>query len=82
MNDAKSDLTQWPQRTPSYAPDERIERRLEIFNDGLAGRDFVLEWEARWDSAQGPVVASGALDDMVIEPGFHKTADLAFTVPR
>jgi hypothetical protein len=82
MNDAKSDLGRWPERTPSYAPGERIERRLEIFNDGLAGRDFVLEWEARWDSAQGPVVASGALRDMVIEPGFHKTVDLAFGAPK
>jgi hypothetical protein len=81
LNGSTSDLKQWPERTASYAPGARIERKVEIFNDGLSGRDFEVEWEARWDAAQGPVVASGALGDLVIEPGFHKTVNLAFTAP-
>ncbi len=82
LNGSKSDVNEWPQRTAAYAPGARVERKLEVFNDGLHGRKFDLEWEAHWDSSQGPVVASGTLRDIVIEPGFHRTVDLAFTVPE
>jgi len=82
MNDSKSDLLQWPEKTSTYAPGMRIERKLEVFNDGLSGRKFVVEWEARWDRAQGPVVSSGTLPDLAIEPGFHKAAEVVFTAPE
>jgi len=71
----------WPQHTVSYAPGERIERQLEVFNDGLRGHRFTLEWVARWDSALGEVVSSGTLDPIFVEPGFHKTTDLVLTAP-
>ncbi len=82
MNGPKSDLKHWPEKTAGYTPGARIERKLEIFNDGLNGRDFVVEWEARWDAAQGPLVDSGIVRNLVIEPGFHKTVDLAFPAPQ
>ncbi len=71
----------WPQHTVAYASGAWIERKLEVFNDGLRGRDFAVEWETRWDSAQGQVVSSGTLDPIFVDPGFHKTTDLVLTAP-
>ncbi len=81
MNKAYSEPAQWPRHTSSYEPGANIERRLEVFNDGLSGNDFTIEWESRWDSADGEPVHSGTIDNITIEPGFHKTINLAFTAP-
>lgn len=81
MNKADSDHKQWPQYTSSYKPGAQIERRLEVFNDGLFGSDFTIKWQARWDAADGELVNSGTIDNISIKPGFHKTINLAFTTP-
>ena len=81
LHELNSKPDNWPQHTDPYAPGQRIERKLEIFNDGLRGRRFSLEWVARWDSAEGEVVSSGTLDPIFVDPGFHKTTDLVLTAP-
>ncbi len=81
MNAPDSDLAGWPQFTSSYPPGSEVVRELEVFNDGLRGSEFALEWEARWDKADGPLAESGRIDDLSIEPGFHETVHLSFTAP-
>jgi hypothetical protein len=36
---------------------------------------------ARWDSATGEAAASGAIDDIVLKPGFHVTRSYSFKAP-
>ncbi len=81
LNKADSEPGQWPQHTSCYKPGSQIERKLEIFNDGLFGSNFTIQWEARWDAADGEPVRSGTIDNITVEPGFHKTINLAFTAP-
>jgi len=82
MNGPDSDLSTWPEYTSTYTQGEQIERELEIFNDGLNGNRFTLRWEAHWDSAGGILVDSGMIQDIVIDPGFHRTINYHLASPE
>ena len=82
MNGPDSDLSEWPEFTSSYSSGEIIERDLEVFNDGLKGNFLTLIWEARWDSAGGELIDSGRIENLKIEPGFHKTVKLKLRGPE
>ena len=82
LNKADSDPTKWPQLTSTYKPGDNISRKLEIFNDGLKGSDFQILWHTRWDSPDGPLADSGSIENIKIQPGFHKTVNLDFTAPN
>lgn len=71
----------WPANVSEVAPGEAVDRKVEVFNDGLFGERFALKWSARWDSATGEAVASGSIADLVIKPGFHVTQTLSFKAP-
>ena len=52
------------------------------FNGDLFGRQLVLRWEAHWDAPDGPLAVEGGDIPCEIEPGFHATKKISFTVPR
>lgn len=81
MNGPDSDPARWPEYTDRYAPGSRIDRELEIFNDGLAGNNFTIKWETHWDCAVGEILDSGRIENLVIEPGFHRHAGISIPVP-
>jgi hypothetical protein len=81
MNGPDSDKAEWPEHTSTYEAGDLIERNLIMFNDGLSGKNFILNWEARWDSGDGELVDAGSIEDIIIEPGFHKTIDYQITSP-
>jgi len=72
---------EWPRNVPEYAPGEAVERKVEVFNDGLSGERFALKWSARWDSPAGEAAASGTVPDLVVKPGFHAAAAISFKAP-
>ena len=72
----------WPYKLPKCPAGSRIERRIEVFNAGLAGNQLQLRWQARWDDAAGPLVSEGTLPPCTIEPGFHATQTVAFDAPK
>ena len=72
----------WPYRLPIYSTGTRIERRIELFNGALTGDQLQLRWHARWDDAEGPLVAEGVVGPVTIEPGFHATVTVAFDAPK
>lgn len=71
----------WPANVSEVAPGETVERKVEVFNDGLFGDRFALKWRALWDSPTGETVASGTVDDIVLKPGFHATYSYSFKAP-
>ena len=79
---SNSGKVEWPYRTPVYAPDAKIERSIEVFNNSLSGGDFTLNWSAHWDSPAGPEVGRGAVGRFKIEAGFHTTQTVAFEAPK
>ena len=73
---------EWPYTAPVYAAGEAVDRRIEVFNGGLAGNTMSLKWTARWDSPDGPVAVEGAvLGPFEVQPGFHVTQVIRFKVP-
>ena len=72
----------YPDVVPIYKKNTEIRRTLEIFNGALSGNKITLEWEARWDSADGELIDSGRMADIEIEPGFHTTKTISFTPPE
>ena len=74
---------QWPYHaTVCGVSGEPIERSIEVFNGGLFGRQLVLRWNAHWDAPDGPLAVEGGDIPCEIEPGFHATKKISFTVPR
>ena len=72
----------WPRNLPCYARGDTVERRIEIFNGGLAGSKLSLKWSAHWDSLSGPMALAGeTLGPLEIQPGFHITQTIRFPVP-
>jgi hypothetical protein len=82
IHEINKESNHWPENTDSYKSGETIVRKLEVFNDGLQGENFKIEWEARWDSAKGKKLMSGQIENIIIAPGFHKTLTLSVKVPR
>lgn len=72
---------EWPYQLPSVLAGKPVERRIEVFNGGLSGNQITLRWSAHWDSPAGAAVADGEIP-CVIEPGFHATKNINFTVPK
>ena len=70
----------WPSNRPLLAAGRDTTREIEVFNGGLFGNAMGLEWEVRWDSAQGEKVAAGR-QEFTLEPGFHCTRRIVFKVP-
>jgi hypothetical protein len=81
LNGPDSCPASWPEYTDVYTQGSKVERELEIFNDGLEGINFILSWESRWDSSRGELVDSGKTENLVIEPGFHKPVNLTINTP-
>jgi hypothetical protein len=71
----------WPRVTSSYTPGSDVVREIELFNGGLTDGDFRLLWEARFDQADGPVLASGKTGPVKIKAGFHASRKIKFTLP-
>ena len=66
---------------PRYGAGARVSRAVELFNGALSGSHFELRWQARWDSPDGPLLREGRIDRIEIEPGFHATRTIEFTLP-
>jgi len=79
--DRGTDKTDWPYQPPVVPAGQAVERRLEVFNGGLAGNRLVVVWRARWDQPDGPLALPGGEWPCTIEPGFHATLPIAFTLP-
>ena len=79
---SKASKIGWPYRTPIYAAGAKIERRIEVFNGGLSGDQFTLNWSLHWDSPSGPLAGEGIVGPFQIEPGFHTTQTVAFDAPK
>ncbi len=73
---------EWPYQFPSAVAGRSVERDVHVFNGGLAGNQVTLRWTARWDSATGSEAVKGGVIPCEIEPGFHATKTIMFTVPR
>jgi hypothetical protein len=71
----------WPYRVPRYRAATTVARAIEIFNGGLSGRQLELRWQARWDAPDGPLHAEGRVAPIEIEPGFHATRTVQFSLP-
>jgi hypothetical protein len=71
----------WPAVVPTYQPESPVTRRIEVFNGGLSGRTMSLQWEARWDRPDGPLVARGHSGPFEVRPGFHTTKVIRFRSP-
>jgi hypothetical protein len=72
----------WPRHLPTCTGGETVERRIEIFNGGLAGSELSLKWSAHWDSPSGPVAVAGeTIGPLETQPGFHVTRTIRFPVP-
>lgn len=73
----------WPyKRFASVAAGKTVARDIEVFNGGLFGNKLALVWSAHWDKPDGPVAVAGGEIPCVIEPGFHATQKLTFTIPN
>jgi hypothetical protein len=73
---------EWPYQLPTVLAGKPVERKIEVFNGGLTGNQLTLAWSAHWDKPDGPVAVAGGEIACVIEPGFHVTQAIAFTVPK
>ena len=82
LNLPYSGMLQHPLKTISYNPGDTIERNLAVFNDGLFGNTFDLNWEARWDSSTGESVNSGTISNLMVEPGFHTINTVQIHSPK
>ena len=59
-----------------------VDRKIEVFNGGLFGRQMSLRWSARWDSPAGPIAHKGkTIGPFAVKPGFHATKTVSLTVP-
>lgn len=67
---------------PSILSGQAAERRIEVFNGGLFRNQLALRWSAHWDKPDGDLAIEGTEVPCEIEPGFHATKTIAFTVPR
>ena len=72
---------QWPYLSPTCVAGKSMERDVEVFNGGLSGNQLTLVWSLHWDKPEGSVAAPGGEIPCTIEPGFHATQKIAFTVP-
>ena len=72
----------WPYALPRSYAGQQVERQVAVFNGGLAGNTFTLRWLAHWDSPTGPEAIKGGDIPCTIEPGFHATQSIVFTVPK
>lgn len=80
---SKDGRVDWPYRVPVLPPGEVIERRLEVFNGGLAGTSFSLRWSGRWDDPAGPVAIPPQISGpFTIRPGFHAPRVIRFRSPE
>ena len=79
---SKASKIGWPYRMPIYAAGAKIERRIEVFNNGLEGNQLELNWSLHWDSPTGPLVGEGIVGPFKIKPGFHATQTVAFDAPK
>jgi hypothetical protein len=66
---------------PQAIAGQSVERSVEVFNGGLSGNKLALVWSAHWDKPDGPVAITGDRIPCQIEPGFHATQKITFTVP-
>lgn len=73
---------EWPYQTTAAVYGQPIERNVEVFNGGLSGNKITLAWSTHWDSPTGPVAVEGGAIACEIEPGFHATEKIMFTVPN
>lgn len=73
---------EWPYQLPAVPAGKHVERSVEVFNGGLSGNALMLRWSAHWDKPDGPVAVEGGEIPCKIEPGFHATKTIAFTVPK
>jgi hypothetical protein len=73
---------EWPYQLPTVLAGKPAERKIEVFNGGLAGNQFTLAWSAHWDKPDGEIAVKGGEIPCKIEPGFHATQTIAFTVPK
>ena len=71
----------WPAVVPSCRPETPVTRRIEVFNGGLSGSTMSLQWEARCDRPDGPLVANGHSGPFAVRPGFHTTQVVRFSPP-
>ena len=71
---------QWPCQGACIAG-KPTERAIEVFNGGLSGNALTLVWSLHWNTPDGPVAAPGGELPCTIEPGFHATQKITFTVP-
>jgi hypothetical protein len=71
----------WPSVTSSYTPGSDVVREIELFNGGLTDGEFRLAWEARFDKADGSILASGETGPVRIKAGFHASRKIKFTLP-
>jgi len=60
---------------------QNIERKIEVFNGGLTGNHLTFVWSGHWDKPDGELAIKGDEIDCEIEPGFHATQTISFTVP-
>jgi hypothetical protein len=70
----------WPSTIPALTTGATAFRKIYLFNGGVRGSKFKLVWELRWGSATGALAATGSVDT-TIDPGFHVTVPVSFTVP-
>ncbi len=73
---------EWPYQPPSVLAGQTVERSIEVFNGGLAGNKLTLRWSAHWDQPDGAVAIKGGEVPCEIEPGFHATKEIKFSVPK
>jgi hypothetical protein len=73
---------EWPYQLPTLLSGKPTERQIEVFNGGLAGKKLVLRWSAHWDKPGGDLAVEGGEIPCEIEPGFHATKIITFTVPK
>ena len=73
---------EWPYLLPTLIAGQLVERKIEVFNGGLSGNQLTLRWSAHWDTPVGPEAAIGGEIPSTIEPGFHATQTITFTIPK
>jgi hypothetical protein len=77
----KEGKIEWPYYLPMAGSGSRVERTVAIFNGGLSGDQLSFAWNCHWDKPDGPLALKGEEVALKIEPGFHATQKIAFTVP-